>query len=597
MKFSDFAQYLQRLESTSKRLEITSILAELLDKLSEKEIDKAVYMSQGGLKALFENPKFNMADKMVVRVLSSAYNKNKDDVEKMYGKEGDLGTVTFQIAPTETKTKLDISAVHTKLLEIAVIEGSGSQEIKVLKLANLLKELDALSAKFVVRIVLGTTRLGFTELTIINALAEFLGDKKLSEQIEDKYNMHPDLGLIALKLKTDGIKGIKNVKIETGVPILPQRAQRLGTIDEIVEKMGNVWAEFKFDGTRVQLHLDRKKKIKEDSTQKDLFATDKQKEHIFIKTYTRNLEDSTHQFPDLIEAADKNIKADSVILDGEAIGYNKESGEFLPFQEIMQRKRKHDIAEIAKEIPLRYFVFDLLYLNGESLMDKSLQDRQKLLKSIIKENKVIELSYHIETTKVEDLEDFFEQAKEQNLEGMMLKTPTDPYQAGARSFSWVKYKKADQKLLDDTIDVVILGYWFGKGNRNKFGIGTFLVGVYDEKTDTYKTFTKVGSGLTDEEWVKLREQIDKLKTNDKPKNSDVNKFYSPDVWVQPKIVVEIGGDEISKSSTHSAGFALRFPRLIKFRPDKRPQESTSVAEIWGLHNLQKRGYYNSNGTK
>lgn len=595
MTFSEFAKYLQKLEETSKRLEITSILAELIKDLETEEVDKAVYLTQGMLAALYENPKFNMADKMVVRVLSNAYNQNKDDLEKLYGKEGDLGTVAYMIAPEETKSKLDINTVHTKLIEIAKIEGAGSQESKVLKLSALLKDLDSLSAKFVVRMVLGTTRLGFTELTIINALAQYLGDKALTKQIEEKYNMRPDLGLIAIRIKEDSIKGIKNIKMETGVPVNPQKAQRLGSVEEIIEKMGTVWVEYKFDGTRVQLHLDRNKKVKKDSSQKDLFDADEPK--IFVKTFTRNLENSTHQFPDLVEAADKFLKADSAVIDGEAIGYNRETGDFLPFQEIMQRKRKHGIAEMTEQIPLRLFAFDLLYLNGESVMDKTLEERQKLLASIIKENKVIELSHHIETSTVEELEEFFVDAKEKNLEGILVKKPTAKYEAGARSFNWVKYKKADEKLLDDTVDVVILGYKFGKGARNKFGIGTFLVGVYDKETDSFKTFTKVGSGLTDEEWVKLKEQLDKSKVDDKPKNADVNKLYTPDVWVTPKIVIEIGGDEISKSNTHSAGYALRFPRLIKFRPDKKPQQATTTEEITHLHSLQKRGYYNSNGTK
>lgn len=595
MKISEFATYLQKLEETSKRLEITAILSELISKLDSDEVDKAVYLSQGMLKALYENPKFNMADKMVVRVLSNAYNKNKEDLEKLYGKEGDLGTVAYMIAPEETKTKLDINHVHAKLLEIAAIEGAGSQETKVLKLSNLLKDLDSLSAKFVVRMVLGTTRLGFTELTIIDALAQFLGDKALAEQIEEKYNMRPDLGLIAQKLKENGIKGIKSIKMEPGVPVNPQKAQRLGSIEEIIEKMGNIWAEFKFDGTRVQLHLDRSKKIKEESNQQALF--DEPKERTFIKTYTRNLEDSTHQFPDLLDAADQYLKVDSVVIDGEAIGYNKETGEFLPFQEMMQRKRKHGVAEMTEQIPLRLFAFDLLYLNGESVMDKTLEERVKLLKSIIKENKVIELSYHIETDQVDSLAEFFEEAKERSLEGILVKKPTSKYQAGARSFSWVKYKKADEKLLDDTVDVVILGYKYGKGSRNKFGIGTFLVGVYDKESDTFKTFTKVGSGLTDDEWVKLKDQLDKLQVSDKPKNVDISKVYEQDVWVRPKLVIEIGGDEISKSNTHSAGYALRFPRLIKFRPDKNAQQATTTEEITHLHSLQKRGYYNSHGTK
>lgn len=608
MKISEFSKYLQKLEDTSKRLEIISILTDLIKNLSEEDVDKALYLSQGSLKADFENPKFNIAEKMMVRVLENAYNVDKQEINKLYGKLGDLGSVALEIASKDSTEKpaketakraleLEITDVYTKLIELAEIEGAGSQEAKVSKLSALLRTLDNLSAKFVVRIVLGTTRLGFTELTIIDALSNLLqGDKGLREEIEMKYNVHPDLGLIAKKLKTQGIKGVKDIKIEIGVPIWPQKCQRLSSPEEVIEKMQNVWAEFKFDGTRVQLHLDRKKRVKsKKDNQKTLFDSNEstKRQKIFIKTFTRNLEDTTHQYPDISKAAEKQINAQSVILDGEAIGYNKETGAFLPFQEIMQRKRKHNVAEIAKEIPLKYFVFDILYLNGKSLLNKTLAQRKELLKKIIKEGNVIELSKHVEANTVDQVTEFFEEAKEKALEGLILKKPESMYQAGARAFTWVKLKTADEKLLalEDTIDCVILGWFYGKGVRADFGIGKFLVGIYDKKSDSFKTFTKVGTGLTDEEWTTLRSRLQKLKVKEKPANVDVNKFYTPDVWVVPKIVVELGGDEISKSETHTSGYALRFPRLVKFRPDKKPSDVTSLEEITHLHKSQKRGYY------
>jgi DNA ligase-1 len=259
----------------------------------------------------------------------------------------------------------------------------------------------------------------------------------------------------------------------------------------------------------------------------------------------------------------------------------------------MQRKRKHGVKNMAEEIPLQYFVFDILYLNGKSLIDKSLEERYKLLNKVIKQNKTIKIAEHVQSDNEEDLQDYYEKAKEMNLEGLVIKTPDDPYQAGARSYSWVKLKSADEKLLDDSVDVVVLGYYKGKGERSKFGIGGFLAGVYDDKNEVFKTITKVGTGLTDDQFRKMKKLSDKYVVKKVPKNVEITKNYVPDVITAPELVVEIGADEISVSKTHSAGYALRFPRLLKFRSDKNPQQATTVEEIKKLHSLQKRGSYNN----
>ncbi|MDC0448994.1 ATP-dependent DNA ligase [bacterium] len=577
MKFIKFAEYLQKLENTAKRLEITDILTNLIKNLDQKETDIAVYLASGYLKAPFESQKFNIAEKMMIKILDHAYNTDK--AREMYKEMGDLGNVAYKLAKTRPAKHLNVAEVHEKMLSIAEIEGAGSQDRKISKGAELLTKLDPLSAKYAVRIILGTTRLGFTEITVIEALSNLLaGDKSLKKNIEAKYNIHPDIGLIAKQIKKSGLKGIQNINIVPGVPLLSQKAQRLGSMDEIIDKLGLVWAEFKFDGTRVQLHLDRNKKgLKRENTQKDMF--DSSEDKFMIKTFTRNLEETTHQYPDIILGAKNQIDANSVILDGEAIGYNPETGTFLPFQETIQRKRKHGISESAQNIPLKYFVFDILYLNGKSTADKPLRERRKILKKVIKKGETIILGDHIETDTSRGLDDYFKEAVKRKLEGLIVKRPNDAYQAGARAFSWVKLKIADENLAKDSVDCVVLGYYAGRGARSKFGIGGFLVGVYDPKTDGFKTISKVGTGLTDETWVKLKEMADKHKIDKLPSNVDVNKNLVPDIIISPKIVVEIGADEITKSPIHTAGYALRFPRLLKFREDKSAKEATTVNEI------------------
>jgi len=590
MTFSEFSKYLGRLDNTTKRLEITAILEELIKNLSPEETEIGIYLSLGYLKAPYENPKFNIAERMMLRILGAAYKTNHKELEDIYNKNGDLGNTAYEVAPNK-HSDIQIRELYEKLLQLADIEGSGSQEAKVTKMSNILEKLDKLSAKYIVRIILGTTRLGFTELTVIDALNKLIeGNKETEAEIELTYNIHPDIGLISRQIKEHGLKGIKKIGIEVGVPIMPQRCQRLSDTEDIIEKMGKVSAEYKFDGTRVQLHMDRKKTIKSnDMEQNALFGSNEEK--MFVKTFTRNLEETTYQYPDIVEGALKQIEAESVILDGEAIGYNKDTGEFLPFQEIMQRKRKHGIAEMAKDIPLRYFVFDILYLNGEELINKTLEERRKILSSIIKPGKVLEVDSSFVTDNAAELADYFEESKEKGLEGIVIKKIDAPYQAGARAFTWVKLKRSETALLKDTIDVVILGYYYGKGTRAEFGIGGFLAGVYDKNTDSYKTITKVGTGLKEEDLISLKKAADKIKVNKKPVNVELNKTFDPDVWVSPKMVVELGADEVSKSATHSAGYALRFPRLLKFRQDKKPEDTTSLTEIIDMYNLQKRGNY------
>lgn len=590
MKFKKLAQYLQKLEDTTKRLEITDILAEFISELPTDQADKGIYLSLGYLKAQFESEKFNMAEKMVLRALEKAY-PHAENIESKFKEVGDLGSVAHYIHKNGSKSDLDIDGVHKKLTEIAELEGAGSQDAKVNRLADLLMQVDKLSAKYIVRIVLGTTRLGFTEITVAGALSNFLaGDKSLKSEIESKYFVHPDIGKITKLLKQEGIDGLKKVAMEAGVPVLSQKPQRVSGVGEVVDRIQHFWAEFKFDGTRVQLHLDKNKRFELEVQQKDLFGDIKEKDYL-IKTFTRNLEDSTHQHPEIVSAVMTQVKADSVILDGEAIGIDNKTGEFLPFQQIMQRKRKHGVKNMADEIPLQYFVFDVLYLNGKPLIDKPLKERYKLLNKIVKENETIKIAEHVQSDKKEDLQDYYEKAKKMNLEGLVIKTPEDPYQAGARSYSWVKLKSADEKLLDDSVDVVVLGYYKGRGERSKFGIGGFLAGVYDDKNEVFKTVTKVGTGLTDDQFRKMKKLADKYVVKKVPKNVGITKNYLPDVITAPELVVEIGADEISISKTHSAGYALRFPRLLKFRTDKSPQQATTVNEIKKLHSLQKRGSY------
>lgn len=580
MKFSKFAEYLQLLEETSKRLEITEILKNLINELDASETRNAVNLALGQLQAPFESQRFNIADKMVIRTLAHTYQITEEVLIDSYRKLGDLGDVAQQLADKTVSSDLEINQVHKALTKVAELEGTGSQEKKVFELALLIKQLSPLSTKYVLRIILGTTRLGFTSLTIIDAISKLLaGDKSLKDLIESKYNVHPDIALITQLIKQGGIEELDNISMQPGVPLMPQKPQRLDNTEETVLKMGGrVIAEYKFDGTRVQLHMDRKKKIKYQTD--DLFESNIAKS--FIKTYTRNLDDSTHQFPDITEAAEKYIKADSIIFDGEAIAYNKETGNFLPFQETIQRKRKHGIENARESIPLKYLVFDILYLNGKEVYLEPYEERRELLKDVITQNETILIDEHIDTSDPHELEEYFLEAKSKSLEGLVVKNPHDAYQAGARSFSWVKLKRLEGNShsgLTDTVELVVIGYFYGQGTRAKFGIGGILGAIYDKEQNIFKTITKVGSGFTDDGWRELKSRLEKFELQEMPSNVEVQKEMFPDVWVNPKVVIEVLADEISISKLHTAGYALRFPRFLKYRDDKDIFDITSLKEI------------------
>jgi DNA ligase-1 len=373
-------------------------------------------------------------------------------------------------------------------------------------------------------------------------------------------------------------------------PIIMMRATRTNNPQEIIEKIGECIIEPKYDGFRLQVHYNKKKNE--------------------VRLYSRSLEDVSPMYPDIIEGMKNEIFADEIILEGEAIGFDPHTGNFLPFQETVQRKRKYGVEEKSKEIPLKLFVFEMLYVDGVSFIETPFIERRRVLEKHINVTgdtfkDTLRLAPEIKTADAKQLEIYFEDAITQGLEGIMAKKTEGMYQPGARGWNWIKFKRSYSSKIDDTIDCLIMGYDFGKGKRVDFGIGAFLVGVYDEKADVFMTVAKVGTGLTDEEWRTLKENCKKHTTDTKPALYTVDKSMSVDVWVKPALIVEIKADELTRSSMHTAGrvmkaskngaafevdvpgYALRFPRLQRFRDDKRPEDVTTVEEITEMFDHQK----------
>ncbi len=571
MDFKVLADFFLKLEKTASRNEITIILSELLKKSSQDEVDKVCYLSLGRLLPDYKGLEFNMAERLMFKAVAKAFRKEEEGVKDLFKQIGDLGEVVFSLKKNNGNGRLSVNKVYDLLYEIAKEEGQGSVERKINKTADLLFNLDPLSAKYVSRIPLGRLRLGFSELTILDALSWMLKeDKSQRKFIESVYNVRADIGQIAKIIKDKGSKGLKDLKVQLGVPVISALCQRLPNAEEMIKKMGKVAVEPKYDGTRLQVH----KKGQE------------------VNMFTRNLENVTEMFPDINKGIREEIKTKSVILDGEAIGFDYKTGKFLPFQETIKRKRKYGVDEKTKEIPLKYFVFDILYKDGKDLLNLPFNKRREMLEKLVKnDNKVVCLSPQIVTQSPDELKKFHKEQIEKGLEGVVIKKWEAPYDSGRRGYTWVKFKQEKGKKgggLADTLDCVVMGYYKGKGRRASFGIGGFLVGVKEKQTnDQILTVSKIGTGLSDDQWREMRKRCDEVKIGGKPKQYKIDKNLNPDLWCLPKIVVEIEADNITKSPIHTAGLALRFPRLVRFRDDKSSSQTSNLKEVQKLFDLQK----------
>ena len=563
MKFKELARYLNEIEKISGRLEMTDLLVKVLKKMREKEVKEGVYLMLGNLAPQYRKIDFAMGDKMGVRAVARVIGKEEKEVMRMYKEKGDLGKLVLDLEVGKERKKLNIVAVYQRLKDLAEDSGSGSQERKVMTLKELMLDLDSVSAKFVMRIVLGKLRLGFSEKTLLDALSVLEGnDKSLRKRLDHLFQVHPDLGEIVGWVKRKGIEGAeKKIGVEVGVPVVPALCQRLNTAEEIVAKMGKVAVERKFDGTRVQIHFKRN----EDGGW-------------MCKTFTRNLEETTHMFPELKEIG-KMLRGKSMIFDSEAVGVDLKTGKILPFQATITRKRKHGIGEAANKVPLRFYIFDVLYKDGKSLLNESYDKRRKILKKCVKKNKVIVVNEMFERDGVGDVHKLHERFLSEKHEGAVVKQWGGKYLPGRQGWNWVKIKESEgtKGKLTDTLDLVVMGYYRGKGKRTVFGIGAFLVGL--KKNGRFVTLAKVGTGLTDDQFREMRRRLKNLAIKEKPVEYEMDKNLNPDVWVEPGLVVEIAADEITKSPSHSSGWALRFPRLIRFRDDKGVNQITEMAEI------------------
>jgi DNA ligase-1 len=522
---------------------------------------------------------------------------------------------------------MSVMEVYQELKTMAEDTGTGSQERKISRLAQLLTRLDVHGAKYTVRLVTGKSRLGFSDLTILDALSVAkTGDKRDREALEYAFNVWSDMGMVAAVYMQEGLPAILTLDVTPGRPVKPMRAERLGTVTEIVAKLGSFAVEPKFDGMRVQVHA-FEKKIQDlpagkagsrNKIQEGLFG--EAEESVEVKIYSRGLEDITHQFPEVVIAArDLHERVGNFVIDGEAIGVDPATGSFLPFQETIKRKRKHGVAQASETIPLRVYVFDVLYGEERGQLRSPYTVRREVLSRLLQSSEpcnsqsselvappssgdsgVFVLADSHMVSSVEEASELFDTYMDEKLEGMLCKKLDSLYRAGARDFNWVKYKRAHEASLVDTVDAVVMGYYVGRGKRNKFGMGALLVGIIKRTDSRFKiqdsrngndeeqivTVAKIGTGITDLMFEQLYVQLASQQTKEKDSRYAVEKNMEPDVWVAPTMIVEVQADEITKSPTHTAGYALRFPRLIRVRSDKGLADITTSLEVEQMFTMQ-----------
>ena len=583
MDYSVVAQAYEDMEKTRKRLELLEILANLFKNTPSEVIERVIYLTQGKIKPDFYGIEVGMSDKLVMKVLEKSTSMSKVRIQEEYKKTGDLGEVTKialsnKIQTTLVKDRLTVERVYSTFEDIANTTGHGSVDIKIAHLSGLLSDCTPLEGKYIIRTLTGILRLGIADYTVLDALAvTYTGDKKNRGYLERTYNISSDLGKVAKIVAEKGLKGLEEINIVVGTPIRPMLAERLSSSQEIIDKVGGKMSlEYKLDGERLQIHVKKKQ----------------------VSIFSRKLENITNHYPD-VSSIMSEINIENIIIEAEAVAINKENGSYLPFQELMHRRRKHKIEEAVKNYPISINLFDIIFFDNEDLTDSSYERRRKILNSIVKKNKKLDIVKNKIIQSAEEIDNFLEQSIEEGCEGLVIKDLQGTYRAGAREYLWIKLKREYKSEMSDTLDLVVIGAIYGKGKRvNRYG--ALLLAAYDKEEDMFRSFCKVGTGFSDEQLKIIYEKLQKCIIKDK--HAMVDSKMEVDVWFKPNIVLEITGSEITISPIHTAnmneirkdfGLALRFPIFTgRIREDKMAQDITTTMEIMNEYRKQLKKVIN-----
>ena len=580
MKYSIIADAYEKIESTTKRLEMTDLLVDLLKNTSKEVIDKVAYLTQGKLYPDFVGIEIGVAERLAVKALARVSGRKESEVEEVLNRTGDIGEAA-QVFTANRKQQsffrrdLSVEKVYETLDKMAQTSGSGAVDLKLSLLAGLLADATPKEAKYLMRTVTGSLRLGIADMTVLDALAiAYGGGKDAREDVERAYNVSSDLGRVAKTVAEEGIEGIRHFRVSVREPIRPMLAERLSSPDEILEKLGGKCvAEYKYDGERLQAH--------------------KTGENVTL--YSRRLENISSQYPDAVELFKKYVKAREAILECECVAVDLDTGEMRPFQELIHRRRKYGVEKAIEDYPVSLFLFEALYVDGKDLTQETYLTRRKMLEETVTESDHLKIVKYVVTSNAAELEKFFQEAIENGCEGLVCKSiaKDSVYQAGARGWLWIKYKRDYKSEMTDTVDLVIVGAFHGRGKRA--GVyGALLLAAYNPESDTFETVTKCGTGFTDEDLAKLPKMLEKHVVAQK--HSRVNSMVEADVWFEPSIAMEVLGAEVTLSPIHTcamdsvrrgSGLAIRFPRFTgKYRPDKAAEDATATREILGMYQKQ-----------
>jgi DNA ligase-1 len=578
--YAVIADAYEKIEATTKRLEMTDLLVDLLKNTPKDVIAKVVYLTQGKIYPDFVGLEIGVAEKLAIKALARASGRRRKEIEEDLRKSGDIGETAQNFLAkkkqiTFFQKTLTAQHVYETLDKMARTTGSGAVDSKMALLAGLLSDASPKEAKYIMRTVTGNLRLGIADMTVLDALAiAYGGGKEARELIERAYNISSDLGRVANVVAEKGLEGIKKFQVVVFEPIRPMLAERLSSPEEILEKLGGKCvAEYKYDGERVQAH----------------------KKGNQVGLYSRRLEDISSQYPDAIELVKNQVKAKEAILEAECVAIDLETGELLPFQELMHRRRKYGIEKAMEQYPVSLFMFDALYVDGKDLTLDAYPVRREALEKAIEENDRVKAAKHIITNNAKKLEAFFEEAIENGCEGLVCKAigKDAVYQAGARGWLWIKYKRDYKSEMTDTVDLVIVGAFHGRGKRAGT-YGALLLAAYNPDADTFETVTKCGTGFTDKDLANIPEMLQKHMIP--RKHSRVQSMLEADVWFEPAVVLEILGAEITLSPIHTcamdsirkgSGLAIRFPRFTgNYRMDKAAEDATTSAEVTEMYRSQ-----------
>ncbi len=552
MLFREFAEFCQIIEKISSTLEMTARVAIFIKRIEDDDdLYNVIHFLMGRIYPPWDERELGIGIGIIYEALEKISGLSKTKIEYMLKDFGDMGLVAENVLKkkriaTLAFEELTIKRVKEIFDEISSLVGEGSRKKKIMLLTGLYSSASPIEARYLTRLILGEMRLGIGEGIIRDSIARAFGIPV--EIVERAYMISNDLGKVAVVAKNRGKEGLEGLKIQLHVPVRMMLAQVAESVEDAIREMKNVAVEWKFDGSRVQVHWGNGK----------------------VTIYSRRLENVTKALPEIVEAVKKSVK-EGVILDGEVIAVK--DGKPMPFQQVLRRfRRKHEITKMMGEISLIVYFFDILYNDGE-VIDLPLEERRKILESVVKENEIVKIANQIVTNKKEEIERVFKEALEAGHEGAMLKNPKSPYIPGKRGKHWLKLKE-----VMETLDLVVIGGEWGEGRRSHL-ISSFELACRDPDTGKLLPIGKVGTGFTDEDLEELTRLFKPLKMYEDGKT----------IKFQPKIVFEVAYQEIQKSPKYESGYALRFPRFIRIREDKSPEEADTIERVEQLYKSQFGG--------